>query len=450
MAYGHSGSFLKRILATALILAILPLSIFAGDFYYGGPARLLSLGGPGAAMFDISSAADGYSAGFASAIFARPAVNVITLNPQVIALARDGAQWPGTLVMDWRYKTANVRLSNEDVGIIYRLDEDTSFVIKPYAGFYGNDPFFSDHSAGGFYAEAAQRFFGRFCAAISGGWYRLNYSEPQYSKNMGFYQVSLSLLPEAKDGWAYSVSAGNKGKSALYSDYKLLRFDAAASMRSAGDIEMLFKIGTGPGYSEDIRRYGFTFTQSQPVQADAEASVKKVFGPITYGLKLNAKYGTSITGLDSAAGVMVRITDTIALPFEAGYAFIKKNRDYNNQGYDLFSAFYKVSLGAELNISPEMAIRAGINCDGQNDEYTNIDEEYGFLITETTGAVGTKDNPLFLSPGLNIGAGYKAANFEVNIGARYARHFWAPEDKYHMDMLHYGIVTIISDFKYYY
>ena len=167
----------------------------ADDFYYGGQSRLMALGGQSAAIEDISSAGDAYSYGFASAIFTRPAVNIIYLNPRVNKVVWDRPDETGDSYPD---SDNNVITGNDD-GIVFRSGGDACFTLKPYAASSGG------HNTEGFYAEGVQRFFGRFSAGAGAGYYWYNYNFIDNAQTLGkpFYQVSLSLLPEAADGWLY-------------------------------------------------------------------------------------------------------------------------------------------------------------------------------------------------------------------------------------------------------
>jgi hypothetical protein len=74
---------MKKIVILLLVLiSLFALSAFADSVYDGGPARLQAMGGQQIVPADESNIVDLYGAGFASAIFTRPAVSFISLYPE--------------------------------------------------------------------------------------------------------------------------------------------------------------------------------------------------------------------------------------------------------------------------------------------------------------------------------------------------------------------------------
>src|SRR5450759_4712255 len=117
---------MKRYWISVLFLVILPLCIFADPFYYGGPARLLGLGGQRAAVDDIASGSDSYFYGFTSAIFTRPQTNVVLLSPGLTMRLPD----PGAV--HYFGDMNRYDISGEELGMVYWAGQDTAITVKPY------------------------------------------------------------------------------------------------------------------------------------------------------------------------------------------------------------------------------------------------------------------------------------------------------------------------------
>ena len=440
---------MKRYWISILFLAILPLCIFADPFYYGGPARLLGLGGQRAAVDDIASGSDSYFYGFTSAIFTRPQTNVVLLSPGLTTLLPD----PGA-VND--FGDMNLYdISGEELGMVYWAGQDTAITVKPYAGFT------SYYKAGGLNAEFAQRFLGRFSAALTGGYFLYDDTDSKQLLNKPFYNLSLSLLPETKNGWVFSLAAGNRVKSAynIPAVQENIRLDAGASMNAANDIEFVLRLGTGLGYS------GYSFDPSTSFTtlkkyvndrlkgADAGLLLRKTLGLVVLGIKANASYvgeaGTDdiMESLYSSAGVVIKLSDSVSIPLEARYSGTFSEKGYNNQGYDATSNFYTLKLGGEYNISSALALRLAVDYMLFWFTYSNIVPDLVTLIQPTTGAWGTLNNPIGTRLGIYAGAGYKDGAFEFNLGAGYFRQGQVPESAF---LLKFGTLTATSDIKYYY
>ena len=458
---------MKRCWIIFALLVNLPLCIFADSFYYGGPARLLGLGGQSAAIDDIASASDSYFYGFTSAIFTRPQTNVVLLNPGLTLLLWD----PGVkyYLGDMNRYMNRYNVSGEELGLVYWAGQDTAITVKPYAGFT------SYYKAGGLNAEFAQRFLGRFSAALSGGYFFYKNTDSKQVLNKPFYNLSLSLLPETKDGWVFSMAAGNRVKSSydIPAEQENIRIDAGASMNAANDVEFVFRAGTGLGYTGyylvpstliwdpsigDFTLGGYSFQKYVNYRlkgADADMLFRKTLGLIVLGIKVNAVYrgetGTDdmAESLDSSAGVVIKLSDSLSIPLEAGYRGIFSEKGYNNQGYDIKSNYYTLKLGGEYNITAALTLRFTADYTLYSDTYTNIVPDLAALIQPTTGAWGTQNNPMGTRLGIYAGAGYRQGVLEVNLGAGYFRQGQIPESTLH-DEFKFGTLTAISDIKWYY
>ena len=65
-----------------LSVFVLALNIFAENGYDGGPARLLSMGGPEITVADESNQLDLYGEGFTPGIFMRPQTSFVAIYPE--------------------------------------------------------------------------------------------------------------------------------------------------------------------------------------------------------------------------------------------------------------------------------------------------------------------------------------------------------------------------------
>jgi hypothetical protein len=206
-----------------LSVFVLALNIFAENGYDGGPARLLSMGGPEITVADESNQLDLYGEGFTPGIFMRPQTSFVAIYPEfdVYTYNTNGDVYSKRSEFLIGGGTGTTFPSND--GIQYFLSPDSVLIIKPLiSGFGGNQTYMSDKEnygqilTGG-EVNYAQKLNTNFAASATLGYLWQGYYDTfqDNSKNNSWidkleYEISGAFLPDTADGWSYALSLGNK------------------------------------------------------------------------------------------------------------------------------------------------------------------------------------------------------------------------------------------------
>jgi|GEM_PF-2050635 len=220
---------MKKVMLAGLLclFVLLPLSLSASDFYYGGPGRLAGMGVmSGVAINDISSANDLYSAGFVSGLALRQQKNIIAIYPELLVYSsKREPETPAGIQVSTDVFSVGTSQSSGNLGIIYWFSPDTVLCVKPYAITYSTvdketgDP--DETTTGNIlagYADLAQKIGKELTLGLSGGYYFMGSQDKESGDpdvrrleiNKISYQASASFVPDNNSGWSYAVSAGNR------------------------------------------------------------------------------------------------------------------------------------------------------------------------------------------------------------------------------------------------
>ncbi len=167
-----------------------------------------------------------------------------------------------------------------------------------------------------------------------------------------------------------------------------------------------------------------------------------------YSRKINSAYKTNYVFWDSAAGISLKATKDLLIPFELayeGYMNDDLNTDTDNK-YRYILNLASGKLGAELGISENFAIRAGVSYLVMSD---NSWHWVGDNLVSASAPAGTKDNRYTTQFLVTAGAGYKTESIEANIALGYVSDALSPADEYYKEY-NKGAVIVKTDVKLFY
>ncbi|MBN2754525.1 MAG: hypothetical protein JXR81_06620 [Candidatus Goldbacteria bacterium] len=429
---------MRRILILAACI-IISTSVFADSYYDGGAARISSLGDQSTAIPGQSRMNDSYYAGYVSSLLNRPVQNIFAVD----------FGWE-THLIDKKELYAETLIYTGDIGIVYWFDKDTVVSVKPYAGF----PYREKYLGGA--VEIARRIIGRLSAGLSGAYYFVDDTQMHQNVGKSFYHASLSLLPEDKTDWLFSLAVGNKtAVSYSYNDVlstqtlndETLRLSFAVSKTAPEDIEFLFNIGAGFGYAE-YRENWFDGTYEKIIfddtlLLDVKSVLKKNLGIFNVGIDgqynlYSDKNGAKKTTYSISAGASVKVPGNILIPAEFNYWGSNKNNFYYNQGYNLKTDCYTGKLGLEWAATEKLTFRTGVGYAIQSDEYYNIDDELIDYISEGEANTGILN--------INFGAGYKLDYGDINIAVKHISYYYLLEE----NLSDWETIMVVVDSKWYF
>ena len=432
---------MRRIFIFAVCI-IISTSVFADSYYDGGAARISALGDQSTAIPGQSRMNDSYFAGYVSSLLNRPMQNIIAVD----------FGWERFSIGEMELYTDNLVYTG-DIGIVYWFDKDTVVSVKPYADFRNRDK-----NLGGA-VEIARRIIGRLSAGLSGSYYFANDVQVYQNYDKSFYHASLSLLPEDKTDWLFSLAVGNKtAVSYSYNDVlstqtinnETLRLSAAVSKTAPEDIEFLFNIGAGFGYaqySEDwLTRTYKKVIFDDTLLFDVKAALKKSLGIFNVGIDgqcylYSDKNGAENTEYSISAGASVKASGSVLVPVEFNYHSVNKNNQYYNQGYELQIDSYTGRLGIEWGVTEKLTLRTGAGYSVESDKYFNIDDELIPYVREGEANTGILN--------INFGVGYKLDYGDINIAVkRISYHYLSAEET--GNLTEWENIMVVVDSKWYF
>jgi len=428
------------ILAACIIIST---SVFADSYYDGGAARISALGDQSTAIPGQSRMNDSYYAGYVSSLLNRPMQNIIAVD----------FGWE-THLRDKKEMSANTLIYTGDIGIVYWFDKDTVVSVKPYAGF----PYSEKHLGGA--VEIARKIIGRLSAGFSGSYYFVDNTQIHQNAGKSFYHASLSLLPEDKTDWLFSLAVGNKtAVSYSYNNDVLstqtindetLRLSAAVSKTAPEDIEFLFNVGAGFGYAEYRGNwYSGTYKKvifDDTLLFDVKAVLKKSLDIFNVGIDgkyfmRSDKNGGKNTRYSISAGSSAKAPGNILIPVEFNYENINYNNLYDNQGYDRQIDYYTGKLGVEWGVTEKLTLRTGAGYSIYSEEYSDVDDVLIPYVREGKSYMGMLN--------INFGVGYKLDHGDINIAVKHISYqdLREQETGYLKD---FEVIKVVADSKWYF
>jgi hypothetical protein len=214
----------KLFLYLFFLVAVFVFNALVFSDFEGGPARLQALGGQQIALADESNVLDLYGAGFASAVFARPAVSFVALYPELDLMYSSNVDNSGNKDTETLFGGGTGADFQSNDGVQLFLSQSSVLVIKPMYSIIGGEETYTPGSDKDNYINSlpggevsfAQKFGSNLSASITGGFLRQDYFDTPSTDNKFQhyidkieYELSVTLLPAQTDGWTFSCSAGN-------------------------------------------------------------------------------------------------------------------------------------------------------------------------------------------------------------------------------------------------
>jgi hypothetical protein len=516
----------KIVLFASVLLTAFVLPLFALSGYDGGPARLQAMGGQQVVVADESATLDLYGAGFDSAIFTRPAVSFISLYPEIDIYtsgseSASGAKDSETVAGGG---TGSSFASND--GIQLFLSPGSVLVVKPMISAFGGR---ENRSPGnpssinyfdilpGAEISYAQKLGPGFAVSVTGGYLRQDSSgsDPDSSGFEDYmdkieYELSLTWLPEKANGWAYSLSAGNKTSMFIM---PLAGYDFNSSINDftmgMGSYSLFnghlynkyeYTLTTEEDYSDTfVTGEKFNFGGSSPASNDSQfefsiggitglsitEKTKRVVTTKSTGAKVTTNYPDNKDlsngfGLDCEAGFRTTIGGA-AIGFKADDTFIGGDIEggtmgtniinitagpvFGNKGFlvpvELFYGLYSSDSTFQPNENTSLTYDAGVRVGNEIALGETTYLRYGIdfsavggtysnetngIVTMSSGPVGSAGNPWMMQMGYNAGMGFTGKSHELNIGVRVEPQWSQPKDDYYKSDSMVN-VKIYSDLK---